>query len=423
VRRAGSGKKSGTSSRQHRGARRLVLSVPIMLLVATVTFVANGALRPPEPPRQAGNALISLIQMSGVPHRPARNESHRPSPLTETALQQTEGLEPVARATAPGMSGDGTVHNAASLLELRTGDMRLVPVTPTESPGNAEPDPSRGASRESSPAASAQQLAALTPAPTPAPSPPKSEQLAALSPLPPSASPAAWRVYAQPFDRRDKRPRLALIVAGTDDTMDVALASSLPAGVTLALDPYARHLADAIVLARSRGHEVMLTLSAPPLAHGRHDFGPMAILSSLDPRENLERLDWALGRTTGFVGVLDIVGNRPPAEAQPILGMLGQHGLMLVSGTQVTADGAALPVATGDLVISPNLPRRDIDARLEALAAKVQNDGAAVGIALVDRPLLRHLEAWLGGLAGQSIALVPASATATPEPATGIARK
>jgi hypothetical protein len=403
-----------------------VLSVPIMLLVATVTFVANGALRPPEPPRQAGNALISLIQMSGVPHRPARKESHRPSPLTETALQQTEGLEPVARATAPGMSGDGTVHNAASLLDMIANGTRLVPAAPSESPGNTDLAPGRGASRDAPPEAPTQQLAALTPvAPTSTmpPSPPKSEQLAALSPLPPSASPAAWRVYAQPFDRRDKRPRLALIVAGTDDTMDVALASSLPAGVTLALDPYARHLADAIVLARSRGHEVMLTLSAPPLAHGRHDFGPMAILSSLDPRENLERLDWALGRTTGFVGVLDIVGNRPPAEAQPILGMLGQHGLMLVSGTQVTADGAALPVATGDLVISPNLPRRDIDARLEALAAKVQNDGAAVGIALVDRPLLRHLEAWLGGLTGQSIALVPASATATPEPATGIARK
>jgi hypothetical protein len=402
--------------------------VPVVLLVATVTFVANGALRPPERPRQAGNALISLVQMSGVHRRAPRGDDHRSSPLIEAALQQTATLEPVARATAPGTSGDGTVHNAASLLDLRKGDLLVVPVTPSESPGNLESISIRGARRAASPAAPAQQLAAVmppaapAPAPASAPSPSKPEQLASLSPAPPSTTPAAWHVYAQPFDRRDKRPRLALIVAGTDDSMDIALASSLPAGVTLALDPYARHLADAIVLARSRGHEVMLTLSAPQIAHGRRDLGPMAILSSLDPKENLQRLDWALGRTTGFVGVLDIIGDRSPVEAQPILGALAQRGLMLVSGTPISAEGAAVPVATGEVAITPNLPRRDVDARLEALAEKVQHDGTAVGIALVDRPLLRRLEAWLDGLAGQSIALVPASAAAGSE-AAGIAQK
>lgn len=431
MRQAGSVRRRSTSSRWQGGGRRLALSLPVVLFTATVTYVANGALRPPEPPRQPGNSLISLVQTAGRPHRVTRNESHRPPLLTEAALRETATSEPVARATAPGMSGDGTVHNIASLLDMIDNGARLVPAAPAESPGNSEPVSSRGAEREAPPATPAQQVAVLTPALAPAPTaspaaaaaPSKPEQLAALPPPSPSAMPAAWRVYAQPFDRRDKRPRLALIVAGTDDSMDVVLASALPAGVTLALDPYTRHLADAIVLARSRGHEVMLTLSAPQIARGRRDVGPIAILSSLDPKENLERLDWALGRTTGFVGVLDIVGNRPAGEAQPILGTLAQRGLMLVSGTQILSSGSALPVATGDAVISPNLTRRDIDARLGSLAEKVEHDGAAVGIALVDRPLLRHLEAWLGGLAGQSIALVPASAVAAPEPPTGIARK
>ena len=48
----------------------------------------------------------------------------------------------------------------------------------------------------------------------------------------------------------------------------------------------------------------------------------MAILSSVDPKENLERLDWALDRATGFVGVVDIIGNRTAAEAGPILARL-----------------------------------------------------------------------------------------------------
>ena len=53
----------------------------------------------------------------------------------------------------------------------------------------------------------------------------------------------AWLATAQPFDAADKRPRLALIVAGADDDMDRAIAI-LPAAVTLALDPYARRLPD-----------------------------------------------------------------------------------------------------------------------------------------------------------------------------------
>ena len=186
--------------------------------------------------------------------------------------------------------------------------------------------------------------------------------------------------------------------------------------MTLALDPYARRLPEWIELARAKGHEVLLTLSTPPIARGQRDAGPMAILSSVDPKENLERLDWALDRAAGFVGVVDIVGNRPAAETDPILAKLGEHGLMLVSGTAVGAETASVPLATGDVVIAPNVPRRELDRRLAQLQDKARRDGQAVGIVVADPALLRHLAAWLASLRNQSIALAPATATIAAKP-------
>lgn len=312
-------------------------------------------------------------------------------------------LQPVARATAPGAAGDGTIHIVASLVDSVATTTTAFVLHPVDSPGTmsvaARPTPSRDM------AAPREQVASLTPAERPVPPPP----------------PAAWRVYAQHFDTTDARPRIALIVAGVDDDMDAAIAT-LPAGVTLALDPYARRLSAWIELARAKGHEVVLTLSTPPIAHDRRHAGPMAILSSLNPTENLQRLDWALGRASGFVGVVDIIGNRPSAETDPILEKLAERGLMMVSGTPLNAAAGAVPVESGDAVISPNLSRQEIDRRLAALQDKARSEGHAVGIVVADTAVFRHLAAWLATLPQQSLVLAPATAMIENAPA-GIAKE
>jgi polysaccharide deacetylase 2 family uncharacterized protein YibQ len=149
----------------------------------------------------------------------------------------------------------------------------------------------------------------------------------------------------------------------------------------------------------------------------------MAILSSLDPKENLERLDWALDRASGFVGVLDIVGNRPAAETGPILAKLGEHGLMLVSGTSIENGATRLPFAIADVLIVPSLSHHDLDQRLAALQDKAKRDGHAVGIAIVTPATMHHIAAWLATLANQSIALAPATAMVSDRPHAGIAQK
>jgi polysaccharide deacetylase 2 family uncharacterized protein YibQ len=328
-------------------------------------------------------------------------ERHRNRPTPAVAWVGDATIQPAARATGPGVSADGAIHIAATLLDSVAPKVAIAKAMGTESPGTSPSAP---------PATPSRTMPAAT------------EQVASLTPMErPAAPTAAWRLYGHHMDTADTRPHIALIVAGDDDNMDGALAT-LPAAVTLALDPYARRLPEWIERARTKGHEVLLTLSAPPVGHDRENAGPMAILSSLDPKENLERLDWALDRATGFVGVVDIVGNRPAAETGEIVARLRRRGLMLVSGTALQGGPPTVPTATSNIVLSPNLSRRQVEQKLAELQAEADRDGHAVGIAIVNRPLLHYLATWLAGLANQSIALAPATAMIAADAGTGIAK-
>lgn len=371
------------------------------MLIATGGFQSGARQSPLQKP---------LIPQRNIPETrapappPTAFRPRRHEPVIAVTWRGDATLRPVANATAPGLLGDGTLRIAATLIDSVASSSTIVDERPADSRGTV-PIVAHAAPSPAVPSHDREQVASLTPPERPAPPPPV----------------AAWRVYAQHFDATDARPRIALIVAGVDDEMESAIAS-LPAPVTLALDPYARRLPEWIDLARSRGHEVVLTLSTPPIAHDRRNAGPMAILSSLNPTENLERLDWALGRAAGFVGVVDIVGNRPAAETDPILEKLGEQGLMLVSGTALPGATPVVPVETGDVVISPNLSRRDIDRRLAALQDKARSDGHAVGIVVADAALFRHLQAWLASLGRQQITLAPATAMIA-APDSGIAKE
>ncbi len=383
--------------------RRLAAWLPVVGLLGIAALLASGGFQARRDSQPLAKSLISYKNNLPAPRRAGAPAPHLPRPAATRPWRGDSTLEPVARATGPGVAGDGTVRIAASLIDSVATTTAAVVAHPVDSPGTAAQVARVTPSRDPSPPR--EQVASLTPVERPLPPPPV----------------AAWRAYAQGFDAADTRPRIALVVAGVDDEMEAAI-MTLPPAVTLALDPYARRLPAWIELARAKGHEVVLTLSTPAIAHDRRDAGPMAILSSLNPTENLERLDWALGRAVGFVGVADIVGNRPAAETDPILEKLGERGLMLISGTSLDAAAGAVPVETSDAVISPNLSRHEIDRRLAAVQDKARNEGHALGIVVADPALFRHLAAWLATLPQQSLVLAPATAVITAAPA-GIAKE
>ena len=162
-------------------------------------------------------------------------------------------------------------------------------------------------------------------------------QRSAVGPLPKVATDGRkpWRVYARPFDLADKRPRIAIVITGLGlrrSAIEAAI-NALPGAVTLAFAPYADRLDGWIRKARASGHEILLDLPMEPINFPADDPGPQALLTSLPPSENQQRLLCSLGRVTGYVGITDFMGSRftmSSRHLRPILTALNQRGLMFL---------------------------------------------------------------------------------------------
>lgn len=237
-----------------------------------------------------------------------------------------------------------------------------------------------------------------------------------------------WLVYARPFDAKDTRPRVALVVTGLglDQGLSQAALDRLPGAVTLGFDPYAGDIKASLANARNLGHEVLIGMPLEPLDYPRQDPGPLTLLTSLNAAQNGARLAKLMGEATGYVGMVAIMGSRFDTETatlMPVLENLKQRGLMLVddkapadSTIAPLAEQMNLPWAASNSVIDAESDPAAIDQAFAALEASAKHSGAALGIAAVSPALLDRLGSWLGTLDSKGIALAPASAVANRQP-------
>ena len=233
-----------------------------------------------------------------------------------------------------------------------------------------------------------------------------------------------WQVYARPFPAADKRPRIAIVLAdmGVSGVTTGNALQKLPPAVTLAFVPYAERLDNWVERARSKGHEIMLSVPMEPQTYPRDDPGPNALLTMLAPDRNLERLEWSLGRAVGYVGITSTTGSKftgSPDAMKPVIDVLKARGLMLldaranpksVGGTLATQGG--VPRAFADRVIDHDLSRGAIDDQLKELEAVAKASGSAVGIGSPYPSTIERINLWLTGLADRGFVLAPVSAVA-----------
>ncbi len=233
-----------------------------------------------------------------------------------------------------------------------------------------------------------------------------------------------WRVYARPFDARDERPRIAIIVTGLglSQAATEAAITRLPGTVTLAFDPYAKGLDDWIPLAREAGHEVLLSLPMEPANFPVHDPGPHALRTSLAPADNLRRLEFVLSRLSGYVGVVTLMGSgftTVEEQLRPVLEALMGRGLLFVEAAPAPktlapeiATEIGLPHVANDLVLDENPSRASVDIRLAELEGIVRKRTTAVAMAAPNPATLERIAAWAATLDGKNLALAPVSAIA-----------
>jgi polysaccharide deacetylase 2 family uncharacterized protein YibQ len=340
-----------------------------------------------------------------------------PKPLlTLTLPAKARPAAPVPAATSPPPPAPAAAATAAAT-----------------APATTEPPPVEAAQQQ---AAAPPPQIPLKPAP-----PPKPES------LPPAPDPALversvqgplpvvgpdgrkpWQVYARPFDRADKRPRIAILLTGLglSGAATEAAINDLAGGVTLGFNPYAPKLDEWIGYARAAGHEVLLSLAMEPVDYPRVDPGPHTLLISLDRQQNVERLQWVLSRVTGYVGVVSAAGSRfttSQGDLLPILDEVKSRGLLFVDSRSTEnsvagslAKSIGLPRAVSDLALDQQASRDAIDARLQQLEQMARQTGVAVGLGEVYPVTIERLAQWVPTLERKGIALAPISATADMQP-------
>jgi polysaccharide deacetylase 2 family uncharacterized protein YibQ len=210
--------------------------------------------------------------------------------------------------------------------------------------------------------------------------------------------------------------KVAVIISGlglSQSATDAAI-NKLPAAVTLAFSPYARDLKKWVEKAKAKGHEVLIEVPMESKQFPSDDPGPLGLLTSVEAKENQERLDTIIKESTGAVGVLDMMGSKFRESSQhinPVFVKLKQQNLFYVQGTPggIRAGEATVPTAIADVLVDERPFRAAIDARLDYTERLAKYQGSAVA-ALGAKPVsFERLVLWIEQTQKKGVALAPIS--------------
>lgn len=228
-----------------------------------------------------------------------------------------------------------------------------------------------------------------------------------------------WQAYSRPFSGPPRAPKVAIVITGLGQkTADMEAAiGSLPADITLAFHPYGTDVGSWMQKARDKGHETMIEMNVEPAPGGLIDPGPLALLSTLDAAENLNRLRSQLAAGTGYVGLIAPYPSRftdSGASLRPILQELRTRGLIYIHSGNIAAinDNADVspPVNLVTSVLDTPPFQRAIDLRLQALEQMATNNGYAIGVMRASPLTLTRLKAWIDEARPRGVEIVPVSA-------------
>lgn len=233
-----------------------------------------------------------------------------------------------------------------------------------------------------------------------------------------------WQVYAKPFNNQDARPRVAIVISGLglSETATRAAIELLPGNVTLAFSPYAPGLPDWVAKARQAGHEAMIMVPLEPQGFPLIDPGPQTQMTTNAPEENSLRLEYVLSRTTGYIGVMSVMGskfNTSEPHVRTFLEALKSRGLMFLEGAvggqslaPKIATEIGLPRALTNIVLDQIPTREAIDDQLVELEDLLAQQPAAVVIAEAYPASIERLAVWSAALESKNLVLAPLSALA-----------
>jgi uncharacterized protein len=234
-------------------------------------------------------------------------------------------------------------------------------------------------------------------------------------------------VYARPVTapQRTAPVRIAIVVGGlgisANTTQDAVQRLNGP--VSLAFAPYGADLERQVSRARENGHEVLLQAPMEPFDYPDNDPGPHTLAVSIAPEQNMDRLQWLMGRFTGYVGVINFMGGRFTSNdtaLAPVMKEFAARGLLYIddgsSGRSIavqSAAGAGVSAGRADVVIDAVQRGSDIDAALARLEKIAREKGSAIGYGAALPVTVDRIARWTKAAEARGVTLVPVSALVT----------
>jgi polysaccharide deacetylase 2 family uncharacterized protein YibQ len=235
----------------------------------------------------------------------------------------------------------------------------------------------------------------------------------------------AAQAYAKPVPKRVNSPQVVIVVTGLGISASgtTEAINKLPGPITLAFGPYGVDLERVVSRARGLGHELLLQVPMEPFDYPENDPGPQTLVTSLTPEQNIERLQWAMSRFQGYVGILNQMGGRftaSEASFSPIIREISKRGLIYVDDGSVPrslasqiAGGNGLAFAKANLVLDTVPSAVEIDRALVRLEGMARESGMAVGVAAALPVTIERIAIWAKTVEKRGFTLAPISATAT----------
>ncbi len=206
--------------------------------------------------------------------------------------------------------------------------------------------------------------------------------------------------------------------------------TDLPENTTFAFSPFGQGINGWAEQARRANHETLLMIPMEPANYPQDDPGPLTLLVTQTPSQNLNFMRASMSKLTGYLGVINNKGSRFTAAKESMRPMMQEfraRGLMYIDGqtSQYSsgpelARGMGVPVAVNSRLgfLDEELSAAVISERLDELEKRAARDGYAVGVA---RPYPISIDAvriWAAGLEERGAVLVPISQVADQQPAT-----
>ena len=224
------------------------------------------------------------------------------------------------------------------------------------------------------------------------------------------------KVYAKPFENINHKPMIAIVITGLGLSSEGTQAAieKIPAEVSLSFSPYANQPKGNLMMmmrkAKFSGHEVLLDLPLETSDINQDDSGPLALMTSPDHDQAMDRLMTILSQSEGYVG-LTAIPRSPFMETElwpKILQDIDNRGLLLVAGRRDHSPQSGRVAVS--MIADEKSFHDSIEARLNLLIEKAKTQGYAVAYLSAKPVSLVCLQKFIKTLEDKNVILAPISA-------------